>query len=212
MPGDFGFDPLGLGANPERLVWYKESELVHCRWAMLGVAGILAQEIIRPDVFWYEAATKVDTKPFGGPMGLLAVEFFLMHWVEARRGQDLKKPGSVDQDPIFTNNKLAPHEPGYPGFAFFIPGDIEKLKKNEIANGRLAMVAFAGFVMAAQVNGVGPLAALGEHLADPLGTTIFSKAIVVPGAAVVPTCAIPPSVQYEGITIPTPCFLSGLWP
>ena len=30
--------------------------------------------------------------------------------------------------------------------------------------------------------------------------------------AIVPTCAIPPSVVYEGITIPTPCFLSNLWP
>lgn len=25
---------------------------VHARWAMLGVAGILAQEIVRPDIFW----------------------------------------------------------------------------------------------------------------------------------------------------------------
>ncbi len=29
---DFGYDPLGLGANPERLTWFKESERVHCRW------------------------------------------------------------------------------------------------------------------------------------------------------------------------------------
>ena len=36
-------DPLGLGANPERLVWFAEAERVHSRWAMLAVAGILAQ-------------------------------------------------------------------------------------------------------------------------------------------------------------------------
>ncbi len=41
-PAD-GFDPLGLGANEERLAWFAESERVHCRWAMLGVAGILVQ-------------------------------------------------------------------------------------------------------------------------------------------------------------------------
>ena len=41
--GDFGWDPLGLGANKERLTWFAESERVHCRWAMLGVAGILVQ-------------------------------------------------------------------------------------------------------------------------------------------------------------------------
>ena len=38
-----GFDPLGLAADPEKLKWNAESERVHARWAMLGVAGILAQ-------------------------------------------------------------------------------------------------------------------------------------------------------------------------
>jgi light-harvesting complex I chlorophyll a/b binding protein 4 len=67
------------------------------------------QEIVKPDVFWYDAATKVETGPFG-PLGLLAIEFFMVHWAEVRRWQDFRKPGSVDQDPIFSNNKLAPHE------------------------------------------------------------------------------------------------------
>ena len=31
---------------------YRQSELQHARWAMLGVAGILAQEILKPGVFW----------------------------------------------------------------------------------------------------------------------------------------------------------------
>lgn len=43
LPGCYGFDPLGLGADPERLKWFAESERVHARWAMLGVAGILIQ-------------------------------------------------------------------------------------------------------------------------------------------------------------------------
>ena len=30
------------------------------------------------------------------------------------------------------------------------------------------MLAFVGFVMAAQVTGLGPLAALGQHLSDPI--------------------------------------------
>lgn len=37
---DFGFDPLGLGAVPENLERFKESELIHCRWAMLAVVSI----------------------------------------------------------------------------------------------------------------------------------------------------------------------------
>lgn len=39
---DFGFDPLRLGEVPENLERYKESELIHCRWAMLAVvSGLL---------------------------------------------------------------------------------------------------------------------------------------------------------------------------
>ncbi|KAF7820121.1 chlorophyll a-b binding protein 6, chloroplastic [Senna tora] len=45
-PGDFGFDPLRLGEVPENLERYKESELIHCRWAMLAVPGILVPEAL----------------------------------------------------------------------------------------------------------------------------------------------------------------------
>jgi hypothetical protein len=47
---------------------------------------------------------------------LLAIEVFLFAWVELRRYQDMKKPGSTNQDPIFSNNSLpSDNEPGYPG-------------------------------------------------------------------------------------------------
>jgi len=79
---------------------YRQSELVHARWAMLGVAGVLGQEILRPDVFWYEAGLPENLP---GPFkninmgGLLAWEFILMHWVEVRRWQDYKNFGSVNE-------------------------------------------------------------------------------------------------------------------
>jgi hypothetical protein len=66
------------------------------------------QEIVRPDIFWYDAPTKIDL-PFN-IVGLLAFEFWAMQFVELKRWQDFKNPGSVDQDPLFPNNKLAPHE------------------------------------------------------------------------------------------------------
>lgn len=45
LVGDFGFDPLGLGEDPKNLAWYVQAELVHCRFAMLGAAGILIPEV-----------------------------------------------------------------------------------------------------------------------------------------------------------------------
>merc|ERR1719174_3407486 len=51
LPGDFGFDPLGM-FDPEGKgfavspSWLKYSEIIHARWAMLGVAGSLAPEIL----------------------------------------------------------------------------------------------------------------------------------------------------------------------
>jgi hypothetical protein len=79
---------------------YRQAELVHCRWAMLGVAGVLAQEILKPDVFWYEAGLPENLPgPFKGINmgGLLAWEFLMMHFVEVRRWQDIRNHGSVNE-------------------------------------------------------------------------------------------------------------------
>lgn len=45
LAGDFGFDPLELGQDPEALRWYVQAELVHARFAMAGVAGILYTDV-----------------------------------------------------------------------------------------------------------------------------------------------------------------------
>lgn len=47
LPGDYGFDPLGLWtANKDRQHWIAEAELLHGRWAMLAVVGVLLPEIL----------------------------------------------------------------------------------------------------------------------------------------------------------------------
>ena len=46
LPGDFGFDPLGLGADPQRLKYYQEAELMNARWAMAAVTGIAVTDFL----------------------------------------------------------------------------------------------------------------------------------------------------------------------
>ncbi|KAF6139028.1 hypothetical protein GIB67_010754 [Kingdonia uniflora] len=45
LVGDYGFDPLGLGEDPESLKWYVQAELVNARFAMTGIAGILFTDL-----------------------------------------------------------------------------------------------------------------------------------------------------------------------
>merc|ERR1712060_291817 len=156
LPGDYGFDPLKLGTEPEQLKWFAQAELLHARFAMLGCLGILAPE--------------ADSKVY------FVIQLFLMHWVEIRRYKDMEKPGSVNDDPIFKKNTLPDgNKTGYPGGIFDPFGwttrkagpDLEELQLKEIKNGRLAMMSFLGFWLQYNVQGKGPIACWGDHLANP---------------------------------------------
>ena len=75
----------------------------------------------------------------------------------------------------------------YPGGSFDPAGlskgdDFETLKRKEIANGRLAMVAFLGILAQNQAypDGLGPVQALLNHVADPWHVNAASNSLAVP--------------------------------
>lgn len=184
LAGDFGFDPLGLGEDPESLKWYVQAELVHARFAMAGVAGILFTDLLRVTgisnlPIWYEAgATKFK---FASTTTLLIVQLLLMGFVETKRYMDFRNPGSQAKEGSFFGLEAALEglEPGYPGGPLLNPLGLAKDKKSaqewklkEIKNGRLAMVAVLGIFVQASVTHVGPVENLVEHLSDPWHKTI----------------------------------------
>merc|ERR1719359_346055 len=88
-PGDYGFDPLGLGSDSNRLKWYIEAEKMNGRWAMAATAGILGQEALGVGK-WFEAGAK----DYGYPlMPLIAIEFLVMGFLETKRFQGFKETG-----------------------------------------------------------------------------------------------------------------------
>merc|ERR1712118_345735 len=171
ISGSYGFDPLGLGSNPTNLARFQEAELIHCRWAMLGVAGALAVEALGFGN-WYDAPLAAEQTYFGVKVpldlnSLVAIEFITMAAVEARRF-----------DETDFEKKL------YPGFDVIglakEPSKFESMKVKELKNGRLAMISFLGFVAQHAATGKTPLTNLRDHLADPLHINVSSNGISIP--------------------------------
>jgi hypothetical protein len=150
---------------------------------MLGAAGILFENLLgnaslggpAAKMPWYEAGAYTYFAPASS---LFIAQLFLFGFVEARRYQDYRAPGSASQDPIFTNNKLPAGEVGYPGGIFdplgFSKGNLAELKVKELKNARLAMLGCAGFFAQAVTTGKQPLTNLKDHLADPWAINVLS--------------------------------------
>ncbi len=78
LPGDYGYDPLALGKDAQKLDKYVELELLHARWAMLGALGALIPEALQASgvaeflepVWWNVGGAKLIS---GGDLNYLGV-------------------------------------------------------------------------------------------------------------------------------------------
>lgn len=182
LPADYGFDPLKLAVVPSNLKWYVQAELVHSRWAMLGAAGIVIPDLLRTagilDIPRWDVSGVAEY-----PIGLdiqLIVLVFAMGWAEGKRWTDINKPGSANQDPIFSNFSLKGTDVGYPGFdplgmGFGDAASLKTIRTKEIANGRLAMIACLGLFVQAAYTNKGPIENLAAHLADPFHNNLLES-------------------------------------
>merc|ERR1712167_130662 len=185
-PGDFGFDPLSLGKDPQTMKWYRQAELQHARWAMLAVFGILVQGIAKPDVSFMDAGKNAAESSYASFGTLVVIQIILMGFAEGRRWQDIRQPGATAEP---SGNFLGfegafggKGDVGYPGGVFDPIGlskcsaaQLDELKLKEIKNGRLAMLAYVGISCAYVSTGKDPIEALKYHLSDTMAHSVTSN-------------------------------------
>ncbi|KAK9858023.1 hypothetical protein WJX84_009826 [Apatococcus fuscideae] len=204
LPGDRGFDPLGLAKPAEYLQYdvdqldqnkavnkagkvlgqfksnssgapraqslapydevfgltrFRETELIHGRWAMLATLGVLVGEA-STGVSWVDAGkVELDGAQYLGFR--LPFTISQLCWIEAIL---------VGGAEVYRNGELNSEKRIYPGGYFdplsLVDGQDEartfRLKEAEIKHGRLAMVAFLGFAVQAGVTGQGALGSLAK--------------------------------------------------
>jgi hypothetical protein len=162
------FDPLGFAekADEPTMKRYREAELTHGRVAMLAAVGFLVGEKVEGSSFLFDAKI---TGPAISHLSQVPVGFWIALTVVIGAAEQTRATiGWVEPEnvPVAKAGLLrSDYTPGDIGFdpLGLKPDDPEELKimqTKELQNGRLAMLAAAGFMAQELVDGKG----IFEHL------------------------------------------------
>jgi Chlorophyll A-B binding protein len=164
------FDPLGFGdkADEPTLKRYREAELTHGRVAMLATVGFLVGEKVEGSSFLFDASIKgpaISHLAQVPPLfwGLLTIAIGASEQARATIGWVDPKDVPVDK-PGLLRDDYTPGDLGFDplGLKPTNPADFAIMQTKELQNGRLAMLAAAGFMAQELVDGKGIL----EHLSS----------------------------------------------
>lgn len=140
--GDVGFDPLGFSSRFD-MMWLREAEVKHARVSMLAFLGFVFTDFYHLPGFDYSTVDAHDAAVESGAMAQILLWVGLLEVLsgisiyQMLRGSG-REPGDFGLDPI--------------GFGTD-PEKLKSLQSKEIANGRLAMLAFSGIVTQAVLTG-----------------------------------------------------------
>merc|ERR1719310_466668 len=146
------FDPLGLGADEASLYRRRVVEIKHGRVCMMAFLGMTVgpNELIRPSDSYLSVAENVkfsdipggiaaiDAVPSAGWAQIIAVVG--VHELTVNKQDYTKVPGEI---------------PTFLGFKPEDPDEFKSKQLKELKNGRLAMIAVLGELMAQEVSGMG---------------------------------------------------------
>jgi len=155
------FDPAGLAAkaDEETLAWYRAAELKHGRVCMLAATGFIVQGLAQlPDpVFSNTKGVAALKQVWEQRPGAVWQVLLAIGAVEVL-GASIQKytaPGDLTFDPL----GIRPED----------PAELEELQLKELKNGRLAMVATAGFFIQDIVTGQGAVEQFTSGHLSPFG-------------------------------------------
>ena len=156
---ELNFDPAGFleGKSEVEVNRYREAEITHGRVGMLSALGFIVQEKFHP-LFSGDGGPAIDQVPQLPPWlwavmtaGIGAAEFYRISVgyspldPETNKAESALKPGYYPGDIGFDPAGLKPSD----------PKEFAEMATKELQNGRLAMIAVAGFFLQELVNGKG---------------------------------------------------------
>jgi len=140
--GDVGFDPLGF-SEILPMDWLREAELKHARVCMLAFVGFVFTDFYHLPGFDYTTLEAHDACVASGAMSQLLLWIGLLEVV-----------GAIGVDQTLRGSGRAAGDFGFDPVGFGSdPEKLKELQMKELANGRLAMFAFAGVVTQAVLTG-----------------------------------------------------------